>query len=111
LRCGISILVFPEGTRTKNGRVSRLREGPALFARRAGVAVVPVYLHRSEAVWPRGRIVPNFITKNIEVRVGSPIVAPEHLNPREQDKWVSYRIEAWMLLQERSVMGPRPHLP
>ncbi len=108
LKGGISILVFPEGTRTKNGRLSRLRDGPALFARRAHVPVVPVYLHRSEAVWPRGHKLPVFITKNVEVRLGAPIIAPTHLSSKEQDAWVSHRLAAWMELQERKFLGPRP---
>ena len=58
LKQGISIVVFPEGTRTKDGRLQRLREGPALFARKAGVPVVPVYVHRTERWWPRGCPVP-----------------------------------------------------
>jgi 1-acyl-sn-glycerol-3-phosphate acyltransferase len=108
LRHGISVLVFAEGTRTRDGRLGPMREGPALFARRAGVPIVPVYLYRSEAVWPRGQFGPTFITKNIEVRVGRPITAPSHLNPRAQDTWVSRRLELWMECQERSFMGPRP---
>jgi 1-acyl-sn-glycerol-3-phosphate acyltransferase len=108
LKNGISVLVFAEGTRTRDGRLSPMREGPALFARRAGVPIVPVYLYRSEAVWPRGQFLPNFITKDIEVRVGKPIVAPSHLAPRAQDAWISRRLELWMEQQERSFMGPRP---
>jgi 1-acyl-sn-glycerol-3-phosphate acyltransferase len=108
LRNGISVLVFAEGTRTRDGRLSPMREGPALFARRAGVPIVPVYLYRSEAVWPRGQLLPNFITKNIEVRIGSEIKAPSHLPSREQDAWISKRLALWMELQEQSFMGPRP---
>ena len=108
LKNGISVLVFAEGTRTRDGRLAPMREGPALFARRAGVPIVPVYLYRSEAVWPRGQFLFNFINKDIEVRVGKPIVAPKDLAPRAQDAWISRRLELWMEQQERSFMGPRP---
>ncbi len=104
LRRGIAVLVFPEGTRTKDGRLGRLREGPALFARRAGSPIVPVYLVHSEALWPRGRKLPRFFAKGLEVRFGSPLVPPEDLDPRAQDAWIRTRLQAWMLAQER-------HLP
>lgn len=106
LRRGISVLVFPEGTRTRSGRLGPMREGPALFARRAGVPIVPVYLHRSDVLWPRGRKIPDFLSKGVEVRVGSPLVPPLGLEPRAQDAWVSRRLQAWMELQERRVRGP-----
>lgn len=108
LRRGIAVLVFPEGTRTKNGRLGPLREGPALFARRAGVPIVPVYLVRSEILWPPGRKIPRFFAKGIEARFGTPLIPPADLEPRAQDAWVSRRLQVWMEAQERRLMGPRP---
>lgn len=107
LRQGVSVLVFPEGTRTKNGCLGPLRDGPALFARRAGVPLVPVYLFRSEATWPRGSIVPRFFAQRVEIRLGAPIVPPAGLDARAQDAWVSRRLHAWMVAQER-VLQERP---
>ncbi len=101
LRRGISVLVFPEGTRTRTGQVGPLREGPAMFARRAGVPIVPVYVHRSEAIWARANKLPRFQSKGVEIRFGRPLVAPANLEPRAQDAWVSHRLQVWMLAQQR----------
>ena len=108
LRRGISVLVFPEGTRTRSGRLGPLREGPAMFARRAGVPIVPVYVHHSEMVWPRANKLPTLLTKGIEIRLGRPLVAPKNLDSRAQDAWISRRLQTWMIAQERQLQATRP---
>jgi 1-acyl-sn-glycerol-3-phosphate acyltransferase len=105
LRAGISVLVFPEGTRTKDGRLQEFRDGPALFARRAGVPIVPVYLHRSERALPRSSSLPRPFASGVQVLIGSPITAPKGLEARAQDAWISRRLWLWMLVQERRMLG------
>jgi 1-acyl-sn-glycerol-3-phosphate acyltransferase len=107
LRAGISVLVFPEGTRTKTGRLGKLRDGPGLFARRADVPIVPVYVHRTERAWPRGWILPNFGETAVEVRFGRSFRPPAHLPPRQADRYVTVRLEAWMRRQERELGARR----
>lgn len=106
LRAGIPVLVFPEGTRTTTGRLLPLREGPVVFARRAKVPIVPVYLYKTDVFMPRSKIVPNLVFKDMEVRIGSPIDAIPGLNEKAQARLMLRRLERWMQRQERELMGP-----
>ena len=49
LKQGVSILVFPEGSRSPDGRLHRFRNGAFALARDAGVPIVPVVLHGTGA--------------------------------------------------------------
>lgn len=103
LRAGWPVLIFPEGTRTATGRLGPLRDGPALIARRAGVAVVPVYVWRSERCWPRGRALPRLAGPRLEIRFGRPLSPPAGLPPRAADRWLMARLAAWLARQERQL--------
>ncbi len=53
LRQGWPLVVFPEGTRTRDGRVRPLRRGIGLLAARSGAPVLPARIAGAFAVWPR----------------------------------------------------------
>src|SRR3989475_13012992 len=55
LEAGWSVLVFPEGTRSRDGRLARFRPGVVCIARRSGATVVPVAVVGSHPAWPPGR--------------------------------------------------------
>ncbi|MCX8040219.1 MAG: lysophospholipid acyltransferase family protein [Planctomycetota bacterium] len=105
LQDGWPVLIFPEGTRTKTGRLGALREGPALIARRAAVAVVPVYIWRSERCWPCGRALPRLAGPRLEIRFGRPLRPPPTLAPRQADRWLTRALAAWLQAQERALFG------
>ena len=52
---GRQLLLFPEGTRTGDGRIGPLHRGLALLAARSGASVVPVLIDGAFACWPRHR--------------------------------------------------------
>lgn len=56
VRHGASLIVFPEGGRTEDGRVMPFKRGGFLLAIQSGLPVVPVSLDGSRAVMPRGRL-------------------------------------------------------
>lgn len=59
LRSGGIVTLFPEGTRSADGRLGPLKHGIAVLVERAGVPVVPVGLAGTFEVWPRSRPFPS----------------------------------------------------
>jgi 1-acyl-sn-glycerol-3-phosphate acyltransferase len=68
---GISLIVFPEGGRTRTGELREFKDGAAYIAIRAGVPIVPMALKGSRAVLPFGSATPR--KGAIEMRIGAPI--------------------------------------
>lgn len=58
LERGQAVLLFPEGTRTPDGRLQALRPGVHLLLRRAPVPVVVVGIAGAYQAWPSGRPFP-----------------------------------------------------
>ncbi len=54
LRKGISVLFFPEGTRSKTGRISNFKNGAFKLALQEQKPILPVYIGGSSGVIPRG---------------------------------------------------------
>jgi 1-acyl-sn-glycerol-3-phosphate acyltransferase len=56
VRAGTSIVVFPEGTRSLDGRVKAFKKGPFALAKEARVPVVPVAISGSGRVVRKGHV-------------------------------------------------------
>jgi 1-acyl-sn-glycerol-3-phosphate acyltransferase len=68
---GRSLAVFPEGTRTRDGRLQELKPGAFKIALRAGVPIVPISIRGTFKLLPRSTLVPR--PGRIDVVVGAPI--------------------------------------
>jgi len=75
LKGGGVVLVFPEGTRTRDGSIGRLQAGPVTMAVRAGVPIVPAVIDGAFESWPRTSPLPR--PHRIYVAFGSPVSAAE----------------------------------
>ena len=73
---GWSLLVFPEGTRSRDGSVGRLRSGAAVLAAEHDLAIVPIFVEGTLRVMPPGR---RWMRRDIRrrhpiaIRFGAPI--------------------------------------
>jgi 1-acyl-sn-glycerol-3-phosphate acyltransferase len=54
LRSGLHILVFPEGTRSRDGRLSTFKKGPFFLAQQTGAPIVPVAISGTERMMRKG---------------------------------------------------------
>ena len=68
---GASVLIFPEGTRSTDGRLHPFKTGAILLAIKAGVPVVPVGFNGTFQVLPRGRLLAR--GGDVVLRIGTPL--------------------------------------
>jgi len=68
LRAGASVIVFPEGTRSVDGRIAPFKAGVGLLALRSECPVVPVHIAGAAECLGKGRVRPR--RGHLEVRFG-----------------------------------------
>jgi 1-acyl-sn-glycerol-3-phosphate acyltransferase len=71
VRGGKSLAVFPEGTRSPDGKLGEFKPGSFKLALRAGVPVVPIAIRGTHEVLPKHSLVPR--PGKVEVIIGKPI--------------------------------------
>lgn len=74
---GLAVALYPEGTRSTDGRLYKGRTGIAFLALQTGAPVVPVGLIGTDKVMPVGAKVPT-LKERITVRFGEPLDLSPH---------------------------------
>jgi 1-acyl-sn-glycerol-3-phosphate acyltransferase len=85
-----SLIVFPEGTRSVDGRVGRFKGGTFLLAIDAGLPIVPLSIARSRFVMRKGRLMtcPGDVTLTVHAPIPTAGVT------REQARELAERVRA-----------------
>ena len=84
LAAGRPIAIFPEGTRSRDGRMRDFKPGAAFLALRSGAPILPVGIAGSHRLFPNGAKWPH--PSRIRVRIGEPFTlghVPSGRLPRE----------------------------
>ncbi len=83
LKEGRVVCLFPEGTRTEDGRINELKAGFGLLARRGGAAIVPVVVDGAFECWPRDKKLFKF-GSGVTVHYGPPTAFEQVKEPDER---------------------------
>ncbi len=76
VRAGKSLAVFPEGTRTPDGKLQDFKQGAFKIAVRAGVPIVPVSIRGTFKLLPKTTLAPR--PGRVDVIIGKPIETREY---------------------------------
>lgn len=87
---GKSVVIFPEGTRTTDGRLLPFKRGGFVLARKAEVPVVPVTINGSGRINPANQT--RLFGGNITITLHPPAIAPSGLRKSESENWMMERV-------------------
>jgi 1-acyl-sn-glycerol-3-phosphate acyltransferase len=101
--------IYPEGTRSPDGRLYRGRTGVARLALAAGVPVIPVGLIGTEAVMPKAAKLPRFRAEGggrveVTVRYGKPLDF-SRFQGQERDRFVLRSVTDEILYEVMQLSG------
>jgi 1-acyl-sn-glycerol-3-phosphate acyltransferase len=104
-----NLLMFPEGTRSRNGKLGKMRAGAAAIAQAHDIPIVPIYLKGTHDAMPPGRNWPKrrrFIARRhrVEVHFGEPIW-PGRDEPRHE---VMGRVRTFLEDEASGITGSAP---
>jgi 1-acyl-sn-glycerol-3-phosphate acyltransferase len=92
IRGGKSVVIFPEGTRSRDGQLLPFKKGGFALAQEAGVPIIPIATMGGFQVLPRGTL--KFRPGRYLVLVGEPVNPADHPDRECLMKAVRSQIEA-----------------
>jgi|SRR5919106_3121053 1-acyl-sn-glycerol-3-phosphate acyltransferase len=87
LKTGALIGIYPEGTRSPDGRLYRGKTGVGRMALEAGVPVVPIAVRGTTEIMPIGARFPKTIPGRVRVQFGKPLRF-DRFHDRPKDRFV-----------------------
>jgi 1-acyl-sn-glycerol-3-phosphate acyltransferase len=82
IKKGEILIIYPEGTRSRDGKIHQGKAGVAKIYLKSKVPILPVAIKGTFELMPAGKIFPKF-KKNIKINVGNPLEFKEELKKIE----------------------------
>jgi len=79
------VVIFPEGSRTKDGKIQKGKSGAVRLALGAKVPVIPMGIQGTFDLMPKGKIMPKF-KKSVTVNIGKPIYFDKYSKRKRNKK-------------------------
>jgi 1-acyl-sn-glycerol-3-phosphate acyltransferase len=95
--------IYPEGTRSRDGKLRKGHTGPARLAMRTGAPLVPVGLVGTRDIQPPGASAPRPF-RPAEIRIGRPIDT-DHYGERSDDRLVLRQLTDELMYEIRELSG------
>jgi 1-acyl-sn-glycerol-3-phosphate acyltransferase len=83
IRNGVSIIIFPEGTRSLDGNIRSFKKGGFALAVDSGVPIVPVILHGTRFIMPKERL--QIKPGNVLLEITEPIDTANYTRKTKDD--------------------------
>lgn len=78
---GKNLVIFPEGTRSRNGKIGSYKKTFAILSKELNVPIVPIKISGAYEAWPRNKFLPRFHKVSIEYL---PVVTPSENESYDQ---------------------------
>jgi 1-acyl-sn-glycerol-3-phosphate acyltransferase len=107
LRAGNAVVLFPEATRSHDGKIADVKPGFGLLSRRANVPIVPIVIDGAFECWPRTKKM--FSPGRITVVYGD-LIPPEKIKEMGDEKFAAYLTDILRKMQNetRARFGKEP---
>ncbi|MFC1877676.1 lysophospholipid acyltransferase family protein [Thermodesulfobacteriota bacterium] len=89
IRNGVSVLIFPEGTRSWDGKIQPFKKGGFVLSVDAGVPIVPIVIFNTWSIMPKGRL--RIRTQSVRMDILAPIPTSGYTRETKDDLMDSVR--------------------
>jgi 1-acyl-sn-glycerol-3-phosphate acyltransferase len=105
LEAGQALLIFPEGTRSRDGSLQKARDGLAMLALRTGAPIVPIGVADTDKVWPKDRKPRPWPGGHVTVRIGTPFRVADEI-PADLDRKTAKSLATDVIMRRIAALLP-----
>jgi len=83
IRNGVSVIIFPEGTRSRSHKIQPFKKGGFFLAVDSGVSIVPIIIHGTDQIMPTKKI--SIKPGNVTLEITKPIKSSNYTRKTKDD--------------------------